>query len=228
MMALGASSLFGQVERGAVIARPDRPTTLRKATLVQPPAAPTNLTVTPAATEASLRWDPVPGATGYRVTRMNALYGSILQTPNPITSTSFTDVSQQFNPRYLYTYSVYAVHPDGRAGIATVTYLPAPASVSRPQHVGNRYAVGWAGWNTTWTAVPEATGYVVRYQLWQTNGWNVYRTVDSSIVVAAPTTTHYVGEYNGLQGFFGTVLIKSSAVSAVFANGARSAATPAP
>jgi hypothetical protein len=25
-------------------------------------------------------------------------------------------MSQQFDPRYLYTYSVYAVHPDGRSG----------------------------------------------------------------------------------------------------------------
>ena len=34
----------------------------------------------------------------------------------PITGTSFTAMSQQFDPRYLYTHSVYAVHPDGRSG----------------------------------------------------------------------------------------------------------------
>lgn len=225
MMALSATSLFGQVERRAVIARPITPKIVTQPTLVQPPAAPTNLTVTPAGLEATLRWDAVPGATGYLVTRMSALYGSIQQTPAPITSTSFTDVSQQFDPRYLHTYSVYAVHSDGRSGMATVTYAPPPPSVSHPQHVGNRY-VGATGWNTTWTAVPEAKSYVVRYQMRMTNGGNAYWTVDTSFAVQAPATTHYVGEWNGLALLGNApVGINSVAVSAVFANGARSAPT---
>jgi hypothetical protein len=229
MLALGATSLFGQVDRGAVIARPTIPTTvLRQPTLVQPLAGPANLTVTPAPTEASLRWDSVPGVKGYLVTRFSALYGNIQQTPTPITGTSFTDVTQQFNPRYLFTYSVIAVYPDGRGATSTVTYLPAPASVTRPQWGGNCYGSG-AGWTTNWAAVPEATGYVVRYKLRQTNGWNVYRTVDTSIVVPASPTSHYVREYcSPIGGIFGTVGVENPAVSTIFANGARSAATAAP
>jgi hypothetical protein len=156
MMALGASSLFGQVDRGAVIVKPDMPTTLRQPTLVKPLAGPANLTVTPAGIEATLRWDSVPGVKGYLVTRTSA-QGNIQQTPTPITSTSFTDVSQQFNPRYTFTYGVIAVYPDGRGATSTVTYLPPPATVSRPQWGGSCYGSG-AGWTTNWTGVPEATG----------------------------------------------------------------------
>jgi hypothetical protein len=226
--ALGATSLFGQVYQGAVIARPTTPTTvLRQPTLVQPLAGPTNLTVTPAGIEATVRWDPVPGVTGYLVTRTSAQSGTIQQTPTPITSTSFTDVSQQFDPRYLHTYQVLAVYPDGRSGASTVTYLPPPPRVSLPQHVGNRY-VGATGWNTTWVAVPEATGYAVRYQLDMTDGNNAYWLVDTTFVVAAPATSHWVGEWNGLKGLGNApTSIRSAAVSAVFPNGARSAATPA-
>jgi hypothetical protein len=227
MMALGASSLFGQVDRGAVIARPDMPTRIRQPTLVQPLAGPANLTVTPAATSASLRWDAVPGASGYLISRTSALYGTIQQTPTPLTGTSFTDVSQQFDPRYLHTYKVNAVYPDGRASASTVTYLPAPASVTRPQWGGNSN-LSTSGWTTKWAAVPEATGYVVRYQIRETNGLNAYRTVDTSVVVAPPATSHFVREYNGTKGFFGPVGVNSAAVSAVFANDARSAATAAP
>lgn len=111
MMVLGATSLFGQVDRRFTISRPIIPTTTPEATLERPLPAPTNLTLTPAGTSASLRWDPVPGATSYLVTRTSALYGTIQQTPTPISSTSFTDVSQQFDPRYLHTYRVSAVYP---------------------------------------------------------------------------------------------------------------------
>lgn len=77
--------------------------------------------------------------------------------------------------------------------------------------------------------MPEATGYVVRYEMRMTNGLNAYWTVDTSIVVAAPTTSHYVAEWNGLRGFGNAPTgIRSAAVSAVFANGARSSATAAP
>jgi hypothetical protein len=198
------------------------------ATLEQPLAAPTNLTVTPAATTASLRWDAVPGVVGYLVTRTSRLYGTIQQTPTPLTATSFTDVSQQFDPRYLHTYGVSAVYPGGRYAAATVSYYPPPASVGYPQHYGNRY-VGATGWTTTWTAVPEATGYVVHYQLHMTNGGNAYWNVDTTFAVAAPATTHSLGEWNGQPGLYGNAptAIRSTAVSAVFPNGGRSAATPA-
>lgn len=189
--------------------------------------APANLTLTPAGTSASLRWDPVPGATGYLVARTSARYGTIQQTPTPLSSTSFTDVSQQFDPRYLHTYRVIAVYPDGRTGAATVTYLPAPASVSLPQRAGNQN-VGATGWTTTWAAVPEATAYVVRYGMHMTNGLNAYWNIDTSVVVSAPTTSHYVGEWNGQHtGGNAPTGILSAAVSAVFANGTRSSATPA-
>lgn len=226
MLALSATSLSGQIERSPAIATPISPRIVTSPTIVAPPAAPTNLTVTPAGTEATLRWDPVPGATGYLISRMSRLYGNIQQTPHPITGTSFTDISQQFDPRYLHTYTVYAVYPDGRNGMASVTYAPPPPSVSYPQHVGNRY-VGATGWNTSWTGVPEATSYAVRYQLHMTNGGNAYWNVDTTFNVAAPATSHYLGEWNGQPGLYGNapVAINSVAVSALFANGARSSPT---
>jgi hypothetical protein len=196
------------------------------ATVEQPLAAPANLTLTPAATSATLRWDPVPGAVGYIVTRTTRLYGSIQQTPTPITATSFTDVSQQFDPRHVYTYGVSAVYPGGRYAMATVSHFPAPASVGYPQHYGNRY-VGATGW--TWTAGPEATGYLVHYNLQLTNGGNLYWNVDTTFAVAAPTTKHDLSEWNGQAGLYGNAptAIRSTAVSAVFPNGGRSAPTPA-
>lgn len=224
MLALSASSLFGQVvERRSLISRPLTPITTG-ATLQRPLRGPANLTLTPAATSATLQWDSVPGATGYLVERTSALYGTIQQTPTPISSTSYSDVSQQFDPRYLHTYRVSAVYPDGRAGVSTVTYAPAPAS-ARTLHEGNPYA-GATGWRTTWPAVSEATGYAVRYQLQMTNGLNAFWTVDTTVVVAAPTTSDYVGEWNGLHGVGNApTAIRSAAVSAIFANGARSSAT---
>lgn len=198
------------------------------ATLEQPPAPPANLTLTPAATTVSLRWDPAPAAVGYLVSRTSKLYGTIQQTPTPLTGTSFTDVSQQFDPRYLHTYAVTAVHPGGRYAVASVSHYPAPASVGYPVHYGNRY-VGATGWTTTWTAVPEASGYVVHYQLHMTNGGNAYWNVATTFAVAAPTTKHSLGEWNGQPGLYGNAptAIRSTAVSATFPNGGRSAATPA-
>jgi hypothetical protein len=231
MMALGATSLVAQVDRQIYRSPTSKPIITTPApgpTLERPLPAPANLTVTPARTEATLRWDPVPGATGYLVTRTSRLYGTIQQTSNPIGSTSFTDVSQQFDPRYLHTYNVSAIYPDGRASTSSVTYLPAPASVSYPQHYGNRY-VGATGWTTTWAAVSEATGYIVRYKMQLTNGLNLFWTVDTTFAVAAPTTSHSVGEWNGSAGLGNAPsAIYSAAVSATFANGARSAATASP
>jgi hypothetical protein len=197
------------------------------ATLAQPLPAPTNLAVTPSGTSAALRWDAVPGATGYVVSRTSARYGTVQQTPTPLTTTSFTDVSQQFDPGFLHTYVVSAVYPDGRMGAATVVYLPPPASVARPLREGNQN-IGATGWRTRWTAVPEATGYVVRYQMQLTNGLNAYWNVDTSFAVSAPTTEHWVGEWNGSKGLGNApTRINSAAVSAVFPNGGRSAATSA-
>lgn len=220
---LCATSLFGQRTTSPIV----RPPTLG-ATLQLPLAAPTNLTVTPAATSASLRWDAVSGATGYLVERTSAMYGNIIQTPTPIASTSFTDVSQQFDPRYLHTYRVMAVYPDGRYGASTVTYLPPPPRVSYPAYGGSCYG-GWAGWTMQWTGVPEATGYVVSYKMSRKNDLNAWYSVDTTIVVGASPTSHFVDAYctGRVAWVFQTTGVDNAAVASLFAGGARSAPTPA-
>lgn len=229
LMVLGATSLFAQVDRRTAISRPIGPApsspSRAGATLELPLAAPANLTLTHDGASVSLHWSPAPGAMGYLVTRTSAFYGTIQQTPRPIGGTSFTDVSQQFDPRYLHTYRVSAVYPDGRMSAATITHLPAPARVATRWGALN---ASQSGWTTSWGGVPEATGYVVRYTMRLTNGLNAFWSVDTSVVVAAPGTTHVVYEHNGIKGFNGPVGIQSSAVSAVFADGARSPATAAP
>ena len=230
MVLLSATSLFAQ--RTAIIEKPPiSPTLLQQLPL----AAPANLTLTPAATSASLRWDPVSGATGYLVTRTTALYGTIQQTPTPITSTSFTDVSQQFDPRYIFTYKVMAVYPDGRYAAAEVTYLPPPATVSFPKWSGQCYGAGII-YTTTWAQVPEATGYVIRYLIRLVSYTNNNGTatgldiVDTLVTVPASPTSHVV-RTNGACPYgniFGVLIPKSvdaATVSAVFANGAKSAET---
>lgn len=227
MMVLGATSLFGQ-RTASPILRP-APTGL---TLEQPLAAPANLTVTPGATQASLRWDAVIGATGYLVTRTSALYGTIQQTPTPITATTFTDVSQQFDPRYIHTYKVMAVYPDGRYSPAEVKYLPPPATVSFPRFSGECYGNGII-YTTTWAAVPEATSYVVRYKMYlvqfanNSGNANGYSTIDTLVTVPVSPTSHSVRTngacpYGNIFYVWLPKSIDAATVSAVFANGARS------
>lgn len=193
---------------------------------VEPPlAAPANLTVTPMGTNVALRWDAASGAKGYMVQRTSRMHGNIIQTQSPITATSFTDISQHFDPRYVFTYQVSAVYPDGRYASSSASYFPAPTNV---QIAWTAPATNYYGWNTTWNTVPEAISYSVKYRMalksytgatslysWGTATWT---DADTTFVVAAPKTNHFV------YGQQGSVQVKTVAVSALFANGGRSAA----
>lgn len=195
--------------------------------LVPPLPGPANLALTPGATMASLRWDAAPGAIGYMVTRSSALYGQTPLMNTPITGTSFTDVTQHFDPRYLHTYTVLAVFADGRNGASSVTHLPAPSGVSTVYNAA-AYACGPASFTTRWTAVPEATSYAVQYRLSLTDGRNYLSgRVDSAFTVAAPTASHTIAAYRPGCEQAGPTAVQA-AVAAIFPNGARSAATAAP
>jgi hypothetical protein len=158
------------------------------------------------------------------------MYGTIQQTPTPITATSFTDGSQQFDPRYIHTYRVSAVFPGGKYAPSSVKYLPPPPSVKHPAYGGGCTTIGWAGFTTTWAAVPEATGYVLRYKMHMDNGWNVTYSVDTAVVVGAAPQSHYVGQKcpGSAPGYFGVSLITEVAIYALFADGSRSAPTLCP
>ena len=230
-MIVAAASSLGAQRIAAPISRPP----LTTLSIEQPLAAPANVTVTPSGTQATLRWDAVPGATGYLITRTSALYGTIQQTPTPITATTFTDVSQQFDSRYLFTYKVMAVYPDGRYAATEVSYLPAPASVSFPAPSGGCYDVG-PRYTTTWSAVPEATSYIVRYKIAMTTtsspgSLGMYiGSIDTLVTVPAPRTSDYMLTYGGtcygnIVGLPTPSRIDAATVAAVFANGKRSAET---
>ncbi len=90
--------------------------------------APSGLQITGGVTTASLQWDPVAGATGYRVARALAgTTGWMPLTPSAITATSYSSDPLP-DPRATYTYQVTAVQADGHYGVATRNYAPPPPS----------------------------------------------------------------------------------------------------
>ena len=139
---------------------------------------PPNLAVSGSNREANLRWDAVPGATGYVVTRIDGTHGAITLTPSPIGATSLQDTSGPFHFRLPITYRVISAYPGGVSGLASeVTYAappPAPTN-ARVTQVTNPNAVAGAhsgldylgNWSLSWDATPGASRIVIKRRRWQ-------------------------------------------------------------
>jgi fibronectin type 3 domain-containing protein len=116
------------------------------------PAAPTGLAVTPGSASASLTWNAVSGATGYRVYRGGVLVGS--PATNAYTDTGLTNGTS-------YSWTVAAVKqnsaPSSQSGAASTT--PVAAAPSAP--TGLAAAPGDGQVALTWSAPSGADAYAV-------------------------------------------------------------------
>ncbi len=145
-------------------------------TIVTPAPAqpgPANLSVTGSPTEATIRWEAVPGATGYMVTRTDAIHGAIVMTQSPITATSLQDGSGRFDFRAPITYRVLAVYPGGQYGATETTFaLPIPGPTNA-FFTGDKHGPRVL----SWTAAPSASGYVLKRRVIRSRYDSSYRVV---------------------------------------------------
>lgn len=120
--------------------------------------APSALTITGTPTTASLSWNAVPGATGYKVTR--ALQGSVSSTTLTASNTTATTFPGDVlpDPAKTYTYSVFAYQADGTYGIAKADFLAPKATDPTGFTASSPLA---AVVELTWQAVPGVTQYYV-------------------------------------------------------------------
>ena len=133
----------------------------------QPPSAPSGVTATAGAAGVTIAWQPVPGATGYRVHRAVG-GGAAVLLASPAGS-PYVDAAAQ--PGTTYRYEVRAVNEAGEsvAGTATVTTAPASPGSVAVSRTGTDNVV-------TWTASTGATGY------------RVQRSVDGGEPVVVPVS----------------------------------------
>lgn len=159
-------------------------------TLARPMAGPTNLLATGTPATASLRWDAAPGASGYHVSRADPAGATVRLTPNLIAATSFEDASGGVKPGIGYTYNVTAIHPNGGAGTAQVSFTPpAPA-------VPDSVRVELRGGESVllWGAVPGAGSYQIFESWTQAVTYPIYSTgysADGKPYTVTSYTTRY-------------------------------------
>jgi hypothetical protein len=156
-------------------------------------AGPANLSVTGTPAMASLRWDTLPGAIGYNVSRTDPAGTTVRLTPSAITSTSFQDQSGGIKPGVQYRYNVTAAYPDGGAGTADVSFTPPPAAA--PAWL--RVEPSTAPTALVWAPVPDAGAYQIIESWTQTTQIPVYSTVYSqngtaTTVVSYQTRNDYL------------------------------------
>jgi hypothetical protein len=120
-------------------------------------AGPANLTATGTPAIAMLRWDTVPGAIGYNVSRSDPAGTTVRLTATAINMTTYQDQSGGIKPGSAYVYHVTAAYPDDGAGTAEVSFTPPAAAVPAWLHLdpqGSNYALVWA-------TVPDAASYEI-------------------------------------------------------------------
>ena len=120
-------------------------------------AGPGNLTVSGTPALAILRWDTLPGAIGYNVSRGDPSGTTVRLTPAAINSTFFQDGSGGIKPGNTYLYHVTAAYPGDGVGTADVSYTPPAPAVPASLHLeprGSDYALLWA-------TVPDAGSYQI-------------------------------------------------------------------
>lgn len=112
--------------------------------------------VTPAS--VSLSWDPVPGVTGYFVSRQDARSLTSL-TPALIQATTFTDIAE-FDFNVMYKYAVSAQYSQGCSEATWVSVKPPqPKDPLASSFKATQTADGTV--RLEWQAVPGVTAYVL-------------------------------------------------------------------
>jgi autotransporter-associated beta strand protein len=124
-------------------------------TLVVPPAAPTNLTVTMGDGTAALNWTAASGATSYTVLRSQTSGSGYAPIATGVASTNYTDTGLDAGAAYYYKVTADnvagSVPSDSEVGGATIPAPPETLSLT----AGNGQV------ELAWTASPGATGYNV-------------------------------------------------------------------
>ncbi len=180
-------------------------------------AGPANLAVSGTPALAILRWDTLPGATGYNVSRTDPSGTTVRLTPAAINSTLFQDGSGGIKPGNTYVYHVTAAYPDDGVGTADVSYTPPAAAVPAWLHLdpqGSAYTLSWApvpdaasyqimeGWTQVIPVTTQQTVYGSDGKPYTTTTTrNTYQTHTETHVLVAPQSsmTVYAG---GLQHWF--------------------------
>jgi fibronectin type 3 domain-containing protein len=182
------------------------PTTAVSATpAVAVVGAPTGLTGTAGDAIATLTWNPVANATGYRLYRD----GSLITSP---TGNSFTDSGRTNGVTYAYTVSamVSGVESAKSAPVSVTPFVITPAAPAGLTATGGNAQV-----SLSWTASANATGYVV------------YR--GATAVSTQPGTTFLdTGLVNGTAYSYTVVARNGSASSAASAAVSATPMAPAP
>ena len=122
-----------------------------------PPATPTNLLAAPTVSKVTLTWSTVPGATIYRVKRASDATGpfSVLAS---IDGSSFIDESVSAGANYRYVIAASGAGGESPDSSPASVVIPSPPAAP----TGLTASAGNVRVTLKWTAVAEATGYVVR------------------------------------------------------------------
>ncbi|MBI3411176.1 MAG: fibronectin type III domain-containing protein, partial [Planctomycetes bacterium] len=173
---------------------------------VSAPAAPTNLTATPASTQVTLTWTASSGATSYNIYR-STTPGGEGSTPvqTGITSTSFTNTGLTNGTTYYY--QVTAVNAGGES--AKSSEVSATPRLKAPTAPANLSAsAGNAQVTLTWTPSSGATSY------------SIYRSTSpggkgATLVRTGVTSTSFTntGLTNGTMYFFQVTAVNSAGQS---------------
>jgi autotransporter-associated beta strand protein len=170
-------------------------------TLVVPPAAPTNLTVTMGDGTAALNWTAASGATSYTVLRSQTSGSGYAPVATGVTSTNYTDTGLDAGTTYYYKIAADnvagSVPSDSEVGGATIPAAPATLSLT----AGNGQV------DLAWTASPGATGYKV---LRATEAAGPYTEVATNVTSTGYTDT---GLDSGTTYYYRIVALNDSGAS---------------
>lgn len=163
-----------------------------------------------------ISWQPLDGATGYRIYRKSPSAGWILiDTVEGGSNTSYLDITDLVSGTS-YTYAIRALSGSSVSYFKlgkTITYMEAPSSIVT-KNVPD-------GIEVTWNQVDAATGYMV-YRRTDTAGWTLLATIqggsntlwkDTSALVEGETYTYTVRAKSGtLTSFFypGAAIVRDS------------------